>query len=105
MICGLIIYAYAIGEAMLHPYDHLSPGGRMALATGISLYVLSIVLAYWRATGRWMVLRMFLTLLIAGLCIAISNVQAVWTLAIALGGLILLCAMEYHQNPSETSIQ
>lgn len=99
MICGLIIYAYAIGEAMLHPYEHLSAAGRLALAIGVILYIWSIALAYWRSTGRWMWFRTFFTLLIAGLIIGISDVQALWTLAIALTGLLLLCLLEYYQTP------
>jgi low temperature requirement protein LtrA len=57
MICGLIIYAYAIEEAMLYPSAPLSVEGRVALATGIFLYSISLVIAYWRATGKILMLR------------------------------------------------
>ena len=57
MICGLIIYAYAIEEAMLNPSAPLSVEGRVALATGIFLYSISLVIAYWRATGKVMLAK------------------------------------------------
>lgn len=92
MMFGLIVYAYAIGEAMLHPYDALPADARFALALGIALYSLSIVLAYWRATGTWKWLRITITLMIATLCMMIPDVQPIWTFSIALSGLLLMCA-------------
>ncbi len=92
MMFGLIVYAYAIGEAMLHPYDPLSADARFALALGITLYSLSIVLAYWRATGIWKWLRIAMTLIIATVCMLIPDVQPLWTFSIAFSGLLLMCA-------------
>ena len=100
MLCGLIVYAYAIGEAMLHPYEPLSSDARLALALGITLYSLSVVLAYWRATAIWKRLRILMTFVIAALCIMISDVQPAYTFSIVLAGLLVLCVLEWMEGPN-----
>ncbi|MEO5907021.1 MAG: hypothetical protein ABIQ11_09855, partial [Saprospiraceae bacterium] len=38
LLCGLIIYAFAIEESMLHPDEEISFPARMALALGIFIF-------------------------------------------------------------------
>lgn len=94
MLCGLIIYAYAIEEAMLHPDAGFTTGGRVALALGISLFSLSLVLAYWRATGKVLFIRIGATLLIAGVCVGLTSIGVITTMAICFGGLVVMCFFE-----------
>jgi low temperature requirement protein LtrA len=94
MMCGLIIYAFAIEESMLHPYGALSFQARLALALGILLFPGGLVLAHWRATGRINSIRLVSAILISGACLFISGIAALWTLAIGFGGLLLLCVVE-----------
>lgn len=102
MLCGLVIYAYAIEEAMVHPDSAMTLQARLALAIGIILYSLSIILAFWRATGKLLFLRAGLTIVIAGVCFAYSNITVFGTLGIAFTGLFLLCALE---EKKETEIE
>ncbi len=102
MLCGLVIYAYAIEEAMVHPDSAMTLQARLALAIGIILYSLSIILAFWRATGKLLFLRAGLTLVIAGVCFAYSDITVFGTLGIAFTGLFLLCALE---EKKETEIE
>jgi low temperature requirement protein LtrA len=94
MLCGLIIYAFAIEESMTHPDEALSVNARMALATSIFLFSFSLILAIWRATGKVLYSRLMSTLLISGLCFAISGIDVLWTLAIAFVGLLMMCITE-----------
>ncbi len=44
LLCGLIIYAFAIEEAMLHPDEVMSEAARIALSLGIFIFSTGIVL-------------------------------------------------------------
>ncbi len=94
MICGLIIYAYAIEEAMLQPTGPMTVQGRMALATGTILYSLSIVLCYWRAIGKIMWWRIVFTLAMAGVVVWCKETDVFYTLLICFTGLLMLCLLE-----------
>jgi low temperature requirement protein LtrA len=95
MLCGLIIYAYAIEEALTHPNEPLTFSARFALALGIFLFSGSLVIAYWRATGKILGTRLISICLIAASCILIGNIGAIGSMAIVLAGLITLCLMEH----------
>ena len=94
MLCGLVIYAYAIEEAMVHPDSAMTLQARLALAIGIILYSISIIIAFWRATGKILFLRAGLTMVIAGVCFAYSSITVFGTLGLAFAGLFLLCLLE-----------
>ena len=94
MICGLIIYAFAIEEAMLHPLGPMTMQGRLALASGTILYTLSIVLCYWRATGKVMIWRIVFTLVMAGVVVWCKETDVFYTLLICFTGLLILCVLE-----------
>ena len=94
MLCGLVIYAYAIEEAMVHPDSAMTVQARLALAIGIIMYSISIIIAFWRATGKILFLRAGLTIVIAGVCFTYSGITVFGTLGIAFTGLFLLCSLE-----------
>jgi low temperature requirement protein LtrA len=94
MMCGLIIYAFAIEEAMMHPTEELTFEGKLALALGILLFAGGLVLSYWRATGRILYVRIIGICLIVSACLFIVGIGAIWTMGIALAGLIALSLVE-----------
>ncbi|HEY3385799.1 MAG TPA: low temperature requirement protein A [Saprospiraceae bacterium] len=102
MVCGLIIYAYAIEQAMLHPKDPLTLEGRIALSVGVGLYAISIVIAYWRAVGKILWTRVGLAIVFGVIVFGRSGIDVSRTLMLCLGGLLLLCALE---NKEEKEIQ
>lgn len=100
LLCGLIIYAYSIEEAMLHPEDIMSVAARMALSIGIFIFSTGIVISYWRATGRILIDRLIGALIICALIIGITGIQTAWTMSIALTGLITICIWEEIRLPN-----
>src|ERR687895_1200570 len=52
LLFGVILYAAVIEEAVLHPDHHLAFAARLALGTGIALFVGGTGLALWRCGAR-----------------------------------------------------
>lgn len=94
LLCGLIIYAFAIEESMLHPDEVMSFPARMALAIGIFIFSFGLVIATWRGTGSFFYLRAFSTLVISGFILMLTGFSTIWTLSIAFAGLVLMCILE-----------
>jgi len=105
LICGLIIYAYAIEEAMTHPHVEMGDAARGALAVGILVYSTGIVLTHLRATGKWLYMRLLITLTFASCIYFIQGVQTFWTLIVALAGLLAICILEEINSPFETNMK
>jgi low temperature requirement protein LtrA len=98
MLCGLIIYAYAIEESMTYPDQSLSINGRLALALGILCFSGGLIIVIWRVTGKINFLRLGFTLMTTGLVLGVSHVSVMWTLALAIGGLFALCYLEERKQ-------
>ena len=94
VLCGVIAYAFAIEEAVAHPDDPLPFIGRLALALGFALFVGGMALAMWRATARFLVARVVLTLVTVAAIIFVAGVSPLITLAIAFVGIVLIDALE-----------
>jgi low temperature requirement protein LtrA len=94
LLCGLIIYTAAIENAMLNPTTTFSLHGRIALSLGIILFSLSLVFAFFRATGKILYLRAFITLVIGTIIIFASSVNVLMVLAFCLAGLLLISVLE-----------
>jgi len=99
LLCGLIIYAYAIEEVMIHPHAQMTTAARAALALGIFIFSAGIIVTHLRATGKLLYQRFVVTILVAACIYFISGVQTYWTLGISLTGLILLCILEEVKSP------
>jgi len=93
-ILGLVIYAYAIEQAMHHPGDALNVEGRMALAAGISLFTISTVAANWRAVGKILWPRILMSVFVSLSVIIKPGILSIRTLFICFTLLLLLCAIE-----------
>ena len=94
LLCGLIIYAYAIEEAMLHPEGEMTFAARLALALGILIFSGGIVITNLRATGQLLYLRIVFTLIISAMIYFITGIETYWTMLIALCGFVVLCIVE-----------
>jgi len=105
LICGLIIYAFAIEEAMSHPHAVLSLAARTALALGICIYSFGLVSTHWRATGKILVSRLIISILTAACIYFVTGVETYWTLTIAFIGLALLCTVEEIYSPFGKDIE
>jgi low temperature requirement protein LtrA len=94
MLCGVIAYAVAIEEAVVHPSAPLLLEGRIALAAGLLLFVGGMAVATWRATRRLLLPRLVLTAGTATLVVAVTGVAPLFTLAIAVVGIVVIVALE-----------
>ena len=101
ILCGLIIYAFAIEEAMVHPNDVMSLSARAALALGIFIYSIGICLASLRATGIIQYTRIVLTTVTALLIFFISDISTIATMVIAIICLLVMCVVEEVIKPSQ----
>jgi len=99
LICGLIIYAYAIEESITHPHVEMHIAARTALAVGLFIYSTGLVLTQWRATGKVLVMRLVITVVLSTCIYFIQGVQTFVTLSIALTGLLAICIMDEINSP------
>lgn len=100
MLCGVIAYAVAIGEAVAHSGEPLPLMGRIALAVGLALFVGGMAMAMWRATHRLLLPRLILTVATAIAVVAVAGVAPLITLAIAFAGIVAIAALEQRAGDS-----
>ena len=93
LLAGIIAVAAGIEEMVLHPHEPLPTGVRLALALGIVLYLGGTDLAWWRATGRILVARTTVGLLLA-LGIVLIETAALGEIALVVSGLGLVVVIE-----------
>lgn len=94
MLCGVIAYAVAIEEAIVHPDDPLPLVGRIALAIGVALFVGGMATAIWRATGRILLPRIILTVGLVVLILTLTTIPPLFTLGITFIGVVIIAFME-----------
>jgi low temperature requirement protein LtrA len=103
MLCGVIAYALAVGDAISHPAAPLLVQSRVALAAGIVLFVGGMGVALLRATGRLPLPRMLLAA-VAGVAVAVVAGVGAWlSFAIALVAVGIIGALEEREVPSTTT--
>ncbi len=98
MILGVIGFAAAVEEIVIHPADPLALEGRLALALGLALFMGGMAVALWRGTGRLPVARVLLTTATAVAVAAVYGVRPAFSLAIALAGISLLAGREHREH-------
>lgn len=94
MLCGVIAYAVAVEEAVVHPAEPLPFEGRIALAAGLVLFVGGMAVAMWRATRHLLWSRLILVMVTAIIVVGVAGVPPLLTLAIAFAGIIIIVVME-----------
>lgn len=94
MLCGVILYAAAVEEAIVHPVAPFDDATRLALAAGIALFAGGMVAATWRARRRLLAPRLLLTLATGGALAAMPGLRPVPALSIAFAGMVAVAAWE-----------
>jgi low temperature requirement protein LtrA len=94
MLFGVILYAYAIEEVAAHPQEVLSLPVRIALAVGLAIFIGGMAYAVRRATGKMLLPRLVLIVLMGLALILIPNVSGLATLAVAFGGVLAIAIVE-----------
>lgn len=101
LLCGLIIYSYALEQAMMHPDEVMTLAARIALAVGIFVFSIGIALTHFRATGKFLPGRAVITTALALIIYFAGGLSTYWTMAIAFVGLVCLCVWEEIFCPFE----
>jgi low temperature requirement protein LtrA len=101
LMCGLIIYAYAIEQAMLFPKQAMTEAARLALAAGIAIFSIGIAITHLRADGKLSYVRILITVFVAVTVYLFRDIPTFWTMAIALTGLMILCIVEEFLSPHQ----
>jgi low temperature requirement protein LtrA len=86
MLCGIVAYAVALEDAIAHPGDPLPAAARVALASGIFLFLGGTAFAMWRATCGRPFLRAGIASVTAAAVGLLGSIPAPGALAIALAG-------------------
>jgi low temperature requirement protein LtrA len=94
MLCGVIAYAAALEEAILHPQDPLSTAGRLALASGLVLFVGGTALAMWRATCGNPTRRLAISIATGAAVFFFQGIQPLGSLGIAFAGVAVIAYLE-----------
>jgi low temperature requirement protein LtrA len=96
LIFGIILYAAVIEEAVLHPDHHLGYASRLALGSGIALFVGGTGVALWRSGTRFPWLRVAWPLgLVAVLVPPLAGLPAA-AFALALTAVAALSLLEHR---------
>lgn len=94
MLCGVIAMAAATEEALAHPDQALTVGGRVFLAAGAVLFVCGTAAATWRATGRMRPWRWVLAP-VAGAAVALLAAAPWMAMALLLAMLVAVSMLEH----------
>jgi low temperature requirement protein LtrA len=94
MMCGVVAYAVSVQAAVAHPGEPLPLAARIALASGLVLFVGGMAVAVWRATRRLLVPRMILSTVTALSIVVVTGVSSLLTLAFALVGIVAIAGLE-----------
>ncbi len=106
LIFGIIAFAAAVEEIVVHPADPAPLPVVIALAAGIVLFVGSSALAYWRLHHRVLVGRIAVLMVLSVAVVAISGLSLApaWPLAIVAAALAVLVVAEELRPPKGHAI-
>jgi low temperature requirement protein LtrA len=94
LVCGIIGFAVAVEEIVLHP-DVVAHGEVVAaLGVGTALFVGFSAFAYWRACGRVLVPRLALLAVTTGALALVSSWDPAWQLGVVAAGLLVIVLAE-----------
>ena len=94
LICGVVGFAVAVEEMMLHPADAASGPVIASLAGGVALFVASSAMAYWRIAGRVLVPRLVILALTVAAVVLVAGAAPYWPLAVTGTGLLVIAITE-----------
>ena len=103
MIAGVIAFAIAIEEAVLHPDHGLPLPGRISLALGIVLFVGGMAAAGYRATGRVWGVRLVVVAITAAVIIAVPTEIAATPFGFLFAGLLVIIFAEQRSKALDTA--
>lgn len=101
LVFGIIGFAVAVEEIMVHPDEPAPRKVLVALAGGIVLFNWSTALSYWRLRGQVLVARLAVPAVVAVMVAAFPPWPPFLPLLTVAGGLLVLIALEAHRFTSQ----
>jgi low temperature requirement protein LtrA len=100
VVCGIIGFAAALEEFILHPDETLGVGPRTALGVSIVLFMGGMVVALWRATGRVRTTRSVVSLATMLAVVVPGGLSPAAALLIVLIGVVMVVLAEERVQTS-----
>jgi low temperature requirement protein LtrA len=94
MLCGIVAVAVSIEEAILHPADPMLLQGRLALASGLVLFVGGSGVAAWRALGRILLARWVIPIFFGLATVVLGWIPPSGSLALGILSLLAVVVVE-----------
>jgi len=94
VVLGIILYAVAAKKTLEHPLDPLSEAGRWALVLGVAIFLCGFALMRFRVVRRVAWERLGAAGVALGLAVGLDGTDAVVTLGVVIGVLVLSIAIE-----------
>jgi low temperature requirement protein LtrA len=94
IVLGIILLAVAAKKTLAAPDEPLADAGRAALALGMSLFLLGLVLARWRVARRIAWERVGAALVVVAAVLVLDDADALVLLALSVLALALALALE-----------
>jgi low temperature requirement protein LtrA len=100
LVLGIIGFAAAIEEMVLHPDEHAEPAVVAALGIGVALFVGFSAVSYWRLSGRVLAMRLGLLVVMVPLLVVVAPLAPVWPLAVVAVVLVGMVVAEAWRPPA-----
>ncbi|MFP5343812.1 MAG: low temperature requirement protein A [Candidatus Limnocylindria bacterium] len=100
LVCGIIGFAAAVEEIVLHPDEPAKAAVVAALGIGIALFVGASALAYWRLYRRVLVVRLAILVVMAGGLVVVAPLAPVWPLVVVAAALAAIVLAEARHATS-----
>jgi len=94
LVCGIIGFAVAIEEIVAHPGEPASAAVVAALGVGVALFVGFSAVSYWRLSGRILVPRLAILVVMAALLVIVGPLDPFWPLTVVAACLLTIVALE-----------
>ena len=106
LICGIIGFAAAAEEIVLHPAEPAATAVIASLAIGIGLFVGSSALSFWRITRQVLLARLVIPPITIAVVALVAGADPVWPLTVVAVGLlaVVLAEVAHHRRAASSTV-
>ena len=108
LICGIIGFAVAVEEILLHPERPAETAVIVSLAVGIGLFIGASALAYWRISRQVLVARLGLVAVTLLTVVLLADADPLWPLLATAAGLLAIVVAEevtiHRETPADVHL-
>ncbi len=103
LICGIIGFAVAVEEILLHPDRPAETAVVTSLVVGIGLFIGASALSYWRISRQVLTARLVIVAVTLGVVAILADADPVWPLTAVAVGLLAIVVTEEVTIHEETA--